>query len=260
MLRPTIYIPSRVTKLLATLMRLELSALGLALMLSGVSQARAQAQDRGASYPSMAPIEQYLIANRKVEVALARSAAPTAISGDATILVLTRRGYETAVNGKNGFVCLVDRKWQSPFAELDFWNPKVRAPVCFNPQAARTVVPINLKRTQLALAGLSKLEIMNRVKDAFEKRELGAPEPGAMAYMMSKDQYLDDKDPRFQPHLMFYAPNTVDGADWGANLPRSPVFAGPQRLPDGAREPLIVFVVPVAHWSDGTAAAVQSHQ
>jgi hypothetical protein len=140
---------------------LESSACALAVMLSAVSQVQAQAQDRGASDSSMAPIEQYLMV-RNAEIALARSAAPAAISGEATILVLTRRGYEAAVKGKNGFVCLVDRKWQSPFAEADFWNPKVRAPVCYNPQAARSVVPVNLKRTEHALAGLSKLEIMAR--------------------------------------------------------------------------------------------------
>lgn len=225
----------------------------LALVLSAGARAPAQAQQRGATDPSMAPLEQYLM-DRDAEIALARSAAPTAISGDARILVLTRRGYETAVQGANRFVCLVDRKWQAPFSDVDFWNPRVRAPVCFNPQAARSVLPVHVKRTELALAGLSKLEIMTRIKQAFEKRELGPPEPGAMAYMMSREQYLDDADPRFQPHLMFYAPNTVNGADWGANLATSPVFVGPERLPDGAREPLSVSVVPVTHWSDGTPA------
>jgi hypothetical protein len=217
--------------------------------------ARPRAQAKGATYPNLAPPEQYLMADRKAEMALARSAAPAAISSDATVLVLTRRGYETAVEGKSGFVCLVDRSWQAPFADPEFWNPKIRAPVCLNPQAARSVLPIQHKRTELALAGLSKLEIMTRITAAIDKKELGPPEIGAMSYMMSKQQYLGDEFQHFQPHVMFYVPSTIKGSDWGANLSKSPVLLGPEQLPDGGREPVIIFVVPVTHWSDGTAAA-----
>src|ERR1700691_4590518 len=102
---------------------------------------QAPAQDRHMSYPSMAPIEQYLMTDRNAEIALARSAAPEAISRDATILVLGRHGYETAVEGKNGFVCAVERAWMGPFDGAEFWNPKVRGPLCFNPPAARSVLP-----------------------------------------------------------------------------------------------------------------------
>ena len=85
-----------------------------------------------AQYPVMAPLEEYLIADRDAEVALARTAAPPAISNDATILVLTRQGYQTAVEGKNGFVCFVDRSWSSPFDDAEYWNPKKRGPTCMN--------------------------------------------------------------------------------------------------------------------------------
>jgi hypothetical protein len=37
---------------------------------------------------------------RNAEILLARSAAPDSISSEATILVLGRQGYETAVRGK----------------------------------------------------------------------------------------------------------------------------------------------------------------
>ncbi len=112
-----------------------------------------------------------------------------------TILVLGRGGYKTAVKGSNNFVCLVDRSWMGPFADPEFWNPKVRPPTCFNPHAARLVLPVHLKRTELVLARLSKSEMEARIKAAFEKKELILPEPGAMAYMMSKEQYLSDSDP-----------------------------------------------------------------
>lgn len=202
----------------------------------------------------MASIEQYLIADRNAEVALARSAAPAAISDNASVLVLTRRGYEIAMTGHNGFVCLVDRAWQSMVADEDFWNPRVRAPVCLNPQATRSVLPVQRKRTEWALAGHSKAGIAARVRAAISAKELPLPDTGSMSYMMSRHQYLGDKDPHWRPHVMFYIPGIVRNADWGANLPASPVVATPERLPDGTREPAIVFMVPVNEWSDGTLA------
>ncbi|HET9215353.1 MAG TPA: hypothetical protein VFR18_00140 [Terriglobia bacterium] len=211
-------------------------------------------QTQTIKHAQMASIEQYLIADRNAEVALARSAAPAAISGNASVLVLTRRGYETAITGKNGFVCLVDRAWQSMVADADFWNPRVRAPVCLNPQAAHSVLPLQRKRTEWALAGLSKTEIATRMRAAISAKELPLPDTGSMSYMMSKDQYLGDQDPHWRPHLMFYIPSTVRGADWGANLAASPVVATPEQLPDGSRDPAIVFMVPANEWSDGTSA------
>jgi hypothetical protein len=74
----------------------------------------AAAQDAKQPYASMAPLEQYLM-DRNAEIALARSAAPDAISHDASVIVLTRHGYETAVQGKNGWVCMVERGWMAMF-------------------------------------------------------------------------------------------------------------------------------------------------
>ena len=111
---------------------------------------QAQAQDPKAPYASMAPLDQYLIADRNAEIALARSAAPEAISRDADVLVLGRHGYETAVKGKNGFVCVVERGWMGPFNGDDaanFWNPKIRGPICFNPPAVRSILPLTYERT-----------------------------------------------------------------------------------------------------------------
>jgi len=210
-------------------------------------------------YPTMAPIEQYLMPDRDAEIALARSAAPASIAKDATVFVLTRTGYETAVEGKNGFVCLVDRGWQASPSDPEFWNPKVRAPTCLSIQAVRSVLPAQMKRTEWALAGLSKDEIKARTKAALEKKEFSPPEVGAMSYMMSKQQYLGDRFTHWQPHLMFYLPNTVKGADWGANLPKSPVLLGPEENPDGTREPINVFLVPVSQWSDDTPAPAHPH-
>ena len=90
-------------------------------------------------YPKMAPIDQYLMTDQGAEIALARSAAPESISRDAEVLVLGRHGFETAVKGKNGFVCIVERSWTSA-ADADFWNPKVRTPICYNAAAAHSLL------------------------------------------------------------------------------------------------------------------------
>jgi hypothetical protein len=212
-----------------------------------------RAQDPKTPYPSMAPLDQYLM-DRNAEIALARSAAPEAISHDAEILVLGRHGYEPAVKGKNGFVCVVERGWMGPFDGDDaanFWNPKMRGPVCYNPPAARSILPLTYKRTEMILAGQSQAQIIEGIK-AFIKQKLPPLEPGAMSYMMSKDQYLNDGSRHnWIAHLMIYTP-LMDSAVWGADLPHSPVMLNPQF--QGHPEPIDVFMVPTGRWSDGTPA------
>lgn len=144
----------------------------------GVSNAAAQTD----KYPRMAAISQYQM-EESAEIQLARSAAPNSISGDATILVLRRQGYETAVEGKNGFVCMVARSWMAALDWPEFWNPKVRAADCMNPQAARSILPIAFLRSRMAMAGRSKAEILSAVKAAFENRQMPTFESGAMDYM-----------------------------------------------------------------------------
>ena len=208
---------------------------------------------RSTVYPSMASIEQYLMPDRNAEIAMARSAAPEAISSNAKILVLGWRGYERANEGKNGFVCMVERSWTSPFNSAQFWNPKVRVPVCFNPAAAQSILPLTIKRTEMVLAGLSKAQMIDSIRAGFDNKKLPAPEPGAMCYMMSRAGYLNDAVGHYVPHLMFYFPLT-DKSSWGADLPDSPVTLNPQ-FQDGP-EPITEFVIPVGKWSDGTAAPV----
>jgi hypothetical protein len=127
-------------------------------------------QDAKTPYPTMAPIEQYLIADRNAEIALARSAAPESISRDAEVLVLGRHGYETAVKGKNGFVCIVERGWTAGIDDPDFWNPKLRGPLCLNPAAARTYLPLTIKKTELVLAGQSKAQMSTASKPLSTRR------------------------------------------------------------------------------------------
>ena len=164
-------------------------------------QVRARAEK--APYPAMAPLDQYLMPDENSEIALARSAAPASISDGAEVIVLGRKGYTTAVKGANGFLCVVERSWGAATDDPDFWNPKVRAAICFNSPAARTFAPIFLMKTKLVLAGKSKTAIVEATASALDKKELPALEPGAMCYMMSKQQYLSDRDMSWHPHLMF---------------------------------------------------------
>lgn len=215
----------------------------------------AAAQAKPTDYKKMAPLEEYLITDRDAEIALARSAAPEAISKDAAVMVLTRRGYEKAVEGKNGFVCLIDRSWQSSFDDPGFWNPKMRAPFCVNAPAARSVLPVQFRLTELALAGLTREQILVRMKDSIAKKEFGPPEAGSMSYMLSKQQYLNDRDVHWHPHVMFYMPGDMNPNAWGANLPEgSTIYGGGEDLPGGGRMPFTIFFVPVTKWSDGTSA------
>ncbi|MFZ0498456.1 MAG: hypothetical protein WAU49_13825 [Steroidobacteraceae bacterium] len=211
--------------------------LALLSLLAAVSLTGANA----ASYPSMAPIAQYVTAGRAGEIALARSAAPASISGSAQILVLGKRGYETAAKGSNGFVCLVERSWDMGFNNPEFWNPKVRSPQCFNAAGASSVLPRYLERTRWVLAGDSRAQMRARAKT--EKRLV--PAPGSVCYMMSKQAYLNDSVVAWYSHVMFFGLATP--ADWGANLPDSPMAAD-----DAAYKPVTIFMVVVQKWSDGT--------
>jgi len=184
--------------------------------------------------------------DRSAEIALARSAAPGAISGNAEIMVLSPQGYDIAVQNTNGFVCLVQRSWIAPVDDPDFWNPKLRSPICLNPAGARSYLPIIIMRTRLILAGKSKVEMSRAIENALDKKELPLQEPGAMGYMMSKEGYLSDRDGHWHPHLMFFVPFT-EAKSRGAGLSGSPIF--------GAEDPaerLTVFFVPIPKWSDGT--------
>jgi hypothetical protein len=211
----------------------------------------AQAQEAKAPYPAMAPLDQYLIADRDAEIALAKSAAPPALSSDANVLVLEKDGYHTAIEGKNGFTCIVERGWMSPLDSTDFWNPKLRGPICYNPPAVRSILPYTILRTKLILGGLTKDQMVEKIQAELAGSLLPMPEPGAMSYMMSKNQYLGDSPGHWHSHLMFHLPR-MGAASWGANLDGSPVVLDTDH--HEGPEPETIFMVPVDHWSDGSSA------
>jgi hypothetical protein len=198
-------------------------------------------------YAVAAPLTEYMMV-KDAEVVLARSAAPLGISGGAEVLVLGKDGYETAATGGNGFVCLVERSFAAAVDFPEFWNSKIRGPICVNPAAAGTYLQVVRMEAKLVMEGKTREEIAAALKTAWEKKELTEPGAGAMSYMMSKQQYLGDDAHSWHPHLMWFAAGDA-AKSWGANVEGSPVMAAPD-LGDG----MTILLVPVGKWSDGTVA------
>jgi hypothetical protein len=213
---------------------------------SGLSLAQAQTPDRASPPRRYPPLQEYLMP-REPELALARSAAPPSISGLATIKVLTDSGYRVASEGSNGFVCLVLRGWSAPtFTPAQFRNlvydARVRAPICFNPAAARTVLPYQELRTRLGMAGKGPDEIAQGVQAAYATGELPHMEAVAFAYMWSADQYLAPGIGAYHPHIMVYTPYYVNSM-----LGNNPFGREIPFVSDDAGTPFAVTVIPVDH-------------
>lgn len=232
---------------------IKIVALAFVVLILSSWSACVRAQVVKAPYPVMAPLDRYLIPNENAEIALARSAAPASISNAAEVMVLRRSGYMTAVKGSNGFVCIVERSWANTTDDPQFWNPKVRAPHCFNPPAARTFLDIYLMKSKLVLAGKSRAEIAAAIASALDKKELPALAPGTVVYMMSKQQYLNDSGKSWYPHVMFYASGDTEKS-WGANLPGSPIMAAYD-----PEQRVTTFMVLTDKWSDGTPRPSMTH-
>jgi hypothetical protein len=220
------------------------SGLALTLTIAGAAQS-VSAQATTGPYPAMAPRDQYMM-GKAAEIALARTAASAALANDASVLVLGAHGFETAATGTNRFTCLVERSWDKPFDDPEFWNQKMRGPVCMNEAAVRTVLPMIMERAEWALSGFSKDEMAERSKTSAKANT--PPAMGAMSYMLSKEQYLSDHNGHpWHPHVMFFSPAT-DGSAWGADVKGSPVLSGP------LTSQITLFFIPVRKWSDGTLA------
>jgi hypothetical protein len=223
----------------------EKRVLGRLILAMALGAAPAWARAGAAIYANMAPRDQYMM-DRTAEIALARTAAPAALSNDASILVLGAHGFETAARGGNHFTCLVERSWDKPFDDPEFWNQKMRGPVCMNEAAVRTILPMIMERAEWALSGVLKDEMAERSKASAKANT--PPAVGAMSYMLSKEQYLsDDHGHPWHPHVMFFSPAT-DGSAWGADVKGSPVLSG------ALTSQVTLFFIPVREWSDGTLA------
>jgi hypothetical protein len=195
------------------------------------------------------------------EIALARSAAPSIVSSRATVKVLTPSGYQIAHKGDNGFVCLVMRGWSAPtYTPAQFRNlvydATVRAPICFDAGASRTVLPYYELRSKLGMEGKTPDQIAEAIQSAYARGELPKRDAVSFAYMWSADQNLGSGIGHWHPHMMIFAPyydnSMLGGNEFGSPLPQ---------VSDDAGTPFTVVVVPVDHKlaikaQSGTASGV----
>ena len=161
---------------------------------------------------------------REREMTLARSAAPPEVSREATVMVLTERGFEVADSGTNGVTCVVNRS-----------QPQSLEPHCFDAEGSASVLPIELRRTELLREGKSLAEIDREIGEGLLAGRYRLPRRPAMSYMMSSGQVLYDDDGtrvgKWQPHLMIFYPNLTP-ADLGLGgepSPRAAVVVDPGR-------------------------------
>jgi hypothetical protein len=194
-----------------------------------------------AQYP---PLAEYQMP-RDAEIALAKSAAPSNISDRATIKILTSSGYEVVHKGDNGFVCMVMRAWSAPtYTPAQFRNlvydATVRAPICFDPGAARTVMPYYDLRSKLGMQGKAPDQIAEGIQAAYAKGELPKRDGVTFAYMWSADQNLAPGIGHWHPHMMVFAPyyenSMLGGNQFGGVLPQ---------VSDDAGTPFTVVLIPV---------------
>jgi hypothetical protein len=161
-----------------------------------------------AKYPALS---EYMM-DRDAEIALAKSAAPDYVSDHATIKVFTASGFQTAHEGDNGFVCLVMRGFTGAplFTPVQVrayinYDAKTRAPICLDPQAARTILAYYELRTKLGLEGKTAEQIAEGVQAAYAKGEIPKRPEVCFAYMWAADQVLGPVG-HWHPHIMVYLP------------------------------------------------------
>ena len=208
-------------------------------LLAGIGAARLHAQ--ASTYP---PFREYSMA-RDAELELIKTAAPPSITDRATLKVLTQNGFQVARQGENGFTCLVMRGWSAPtytpkqFVDLTY-EAAVRAPICFDPIATRTVLPYYELRSKLGMEGRTPAQITDGVVRAYANGTLPRREGVSFAYMWSADQHLGQGIGHWRPHVMVFAPYytnvMVGGNAFGSPMPQ---------LSDDAGTPFAVVVIPV---------------
>jgi hypothetical protein len=197
-----------------------------------------------AQAPKYPPLSEYMMP-RDAEMSLAKSAAPASISNRATIKVLATSGFQVAHQGDNGFVCMVMRGWSAPtyspalLREL-VYDIKALAPICFDPGAARMVMPYYELRSKLGMEGKPPDQIAAGVSTAYAKGDLPKREGVSFAYMWSVEQDLGGGAGHWHPHMMVFSPyyknSMLGGHEFGSPLPF---------VSDDAGTPFAVVLIPV---------------
>jgi hypothetical protein len=140
---------------------------------------------------------------------------------------------------------MVVRAWSAPtytpavFLDFVYYAP-LRAPICFNPVAAETMMLYYELRTELGLQGKNPDEIADGIEAAYAKGELPRIEMVSFAYMWSADQDLGPGIGHWHPHIMVFTPyyenSMLGGNEFGGTLPF---------VSDDAGTPFAVTVIPM---------------
>ena len=133
------------------------------------------------------------------EIALARSAAPAALSDSATVYVLGDSVYTIAVRGTNGAACYVSRDWLQSIE-----------PHCFDAEGAETVLPMAMRRVELLHQGRTGDEADREIADGLLSGKFRIPARPVVSFMLSGAQQLVSSEGRkvgaWKPHVMIYYP------------------------------------------------------
>jgi len=175
--------------------------------------------------------------SREEKIKLAESAAPTEVSGKATVYVLEPRGYVKAREGSNGFSCFVDR--QTP------WNSE---PTCFDAEGTGTTLPTRLFAEEERAKGKSEDEIKGEIESGYKSGRFKAPAKPGIVYMLSDSVYLfvEGKIVHAPPHLMFYAPYATE-----KDLGFPPASASMPRLIRAGQPDAYIIVFPAGAGHSG---------
>jgi hypothetical protein len=197
-----------------------------------------------AQAPHYPPLRDYLMP-RDSEITLAKTAAPENISSRATIKVLTASGFQSVHAGDNGFVCVVMRGWAAPtYTPAQFrdfvYDATLRAPICFDPVAAKSVLPYYELRSSLGMQGKNPDQMTEAVGTAYATGRLPKREAVSFAYMFSPHQMLGRGIGKWHPHMMVFAPY-FENAMLGGN----PFGTIAPQVSDDAGTPFTVIVIPV---------------
>lgn len=209
--------------------------IGAVALVTGLAAATSAGAQGGPALPPLLPEPE--------EIELALEAALPNVSSGATVYVLRRGGHVVARKGSNGFACLVSRD-----------HAESLYPICYNPEASRTVLPVQLARQRLREEGKGNEDVDRDIQAGFDKGTFKVPSAGAIAYMMSPHQviYAGATGPRvgqYKPHVMLYVPYATRASiGFDASLDTQVFLQAPGT-------PNAHLIVPVTDWSTAARPA-----
>ncbi len=170
------------------------------------------------------------------EAALARSAADSDISDHADVWVLYEDGYRLHAAGTNGWTCLVDRD-----------HPESVAPICYDPEGTRTLVPGVVRIERLRAGGLPYQAAVDSVEALYRAGVLPEPTRPVFTTMLSRNQRLHSAPDgpaigAWRPHVMIFDPGF---SNEGMALPE-----GSSIMVSHLGRIFNYLILPVGSWSD----------